>query len=354
MKAIIISRKQKKEEIFGDPQVAPFTYYRKELKKKYGLEIKNVKVDYLHEVKEAEVSKYDVVLLQLKINKKKQDELKDFLRRIKAKKVILDNRDSTGGIAFELFNEVDVYVKNQLLNNLEEYQKRHIDNRYHVERITGKKEGKRRVLPNQFSKKLILGWNLGTSQKLIEELEKRRPSQREERPIDICLRGGLKGGDKKKWYLKHRRNALKKIKKLRKKYAVLSEGAEVSRTQYLRELRQAKIAVSPLGLGEICIRDFESIIQGALLFKPSVGHLKTVPNIFRPYETYVPLAYDFSDLREKADYYLNYDKEREKIVDNARRAYKEYFEKKVFVTQVGLLLQKLGYNVEVTQEASFL
>ena len=92
--------------------------------------------------------------------------------------------------------------------------------------------------------------------------------------------------------------------------------------QYYRELRNSKIVLSPFGWGEVCFRDFEAILAGALLLKPDMSHLLTWPNVYIPYETYVPLKWDGTDLLEKSEYYLNDDKERKRIAANAYEQYR--------------------------------
>jgi hypothetical protein len=70
---------------------------------------------------------------------------------------------------------------------------------------------------------------------------------------------------------------------------------QVPRRDYARELGLAMAVVSPFGWGEICYRDFEAIINGAALIKPSVTHLETWPDVFRPGETYVEVSWDADD-----------------------------------------------------------
>jgi hypothetical protein len=70
-------------------------------------------------------------------------------------------------------------------------------------------------------------------------------------------------------------------------------------------LKDSLIAVSPFGYGEICYRDFEIILSGALLFKASMDHLVTYPDIYRDQETYVSFLWDFSDFEEKVEYLIN-------------------------------------------------
>ena len=87
--------------------------------------------------------------------------------------------------------------------------------------------------------------------------------------------------------------------------------------RYWSEMQRAKITISPFGWGEVCFRDFEAIRAGSLLMKPDMGHLETWPDVFRPYESYVPLAWDGSDVAEKLDRYLRDDSERARITANA-------------------------------------
>ncbi|MDR0598525.1 MAG: glycosyltransferase [Treponema sp.] len=97
----------------------------------------------------------------------------------------------------------------------------------------------------------------------------------------------------------------------------------VPQTRYYRELDDSKIVLSPFGWGEVCFRDFEAVLAGALLFKPDMSHLKTWPNIYLPHETYVPLNWDGTDLREKTKQYLGDEKERRRIAENAYVQYRE-------------------------------
>jgi len=98
---------------------------------------------------------------------------------------------------------------------------------------------------------------------------------------------------------------------------------EVGQRQYNREIQQSKIILSPFGWGELCYRDFEAIRNGALLLKPSMSHLETWPDVFIPYETYVPFSWDAEDLVEKAEQYLVDERERKRIVRNAFEVYRE-------------------------------
>jgi hypothetical protein len=73
---------------------------------------------------------------------------------------------------------------------------------------------------------------------------------------------------------------------------------KIPRPEYLKELRNCKVSVSPFGWGEPSYKDFEVIINGAALLKPDVSHMETWPNLYVAGETYLPFKWDCSDLQE--------------------------------------------------------
>jgi hypothetical protein len=97
----------------------------------------------------------------------------------------------------------------------------------------------------------------------------------------------------------------------------------VPQGRYYRELKDSKIVLSPFGWGEVCFRDFEAILAGALLLKPDMSHLSTWPNVYIPNETYIPLKWDGSDLLEKTERYLDDERERIRIAGNAWEQYRK-------------------------------
>jgi hypothetical protein len=70
----------------------------------------------------------------------------------------------------------------------------------------------------------------------------------------------------------------------------------LEKKQYLSEMKQAAAVLSPFGWGEVCYRDFEACLVGAVLIKPKMDHLLTWPDSYRPWETYAPVEWDASDL----------------------------------------------------------
>ena len=93
--------------------------------------------------------------------------------------------------------------------------------------------------------------------------------------------------------------------------------SKTNQKEYYKILNRSRIVVSPFGWGEICFRDYEAIYSKALLFKPNLSHLDDPFKIFVPYETYIPLKWDMSDLSEKIDYYYSNQSEYNRITNNA-------------------------------------
>ena len=76
----------------------------------------------------------------------------------------------------------------------------------------------------------------------------------------------------------------------------------LSRRQYFYELERSRFSFSPFGWGEVNIRDFESIIAGAVLIKPDMSHIDTYPNIYQRDHSYIPIKWDLSDLEETMEF----------------------------------------------------
>jgi hypothetical protein len=115
---------------------------------------------------------------------------------------------------------------------------------------------------------------------------------------------------------------LEKLKRNEAKKRLFLTGVAPQK-KYYHELADSKIALSPFGWGEVCHRDFEAIMAGALLLKPDMSHLKTYPDVYIPNESYVPVDWDGEDIFEKVEYYLANEKERSRIAQNAYEQYKK-------------------------------
>ncbi len=98
----------------------------------------------------------------------------------------------------------------------------------------------------------------------------------------------------------------------------------VSPRRYLQEMCRSKVAVSPFGLGEISLRDFEVFLCGALLYKPSMAHMETWPDLFEADQTYVPHDWDLHDFDEQLDRLLADPGRLEQIRNQGQDRYRHY------------------------------
>jgi|TARA_R100000030_G_scaffold100338_2_gene93139 hypothetical protein len=109
-------------------------------------------------------------------------------------------------------------------------------------------------------------------------------------------------------YTEHRKGLWDILEGYENKYKILT--GRLPKEEYLKELWQSKIALSPFGQGEICYRDFELMQFGTLMVKPDMSGINTFPNPYIENETYVAVKPDWSDIMNII----------EKILDN----YKDY------------------------------
>jgi hypothetical protein len=162
------------------------------------------------------------------------------------------------------------------------------------------------------------------------------------RPIHINRRFGIPPRDTKmEWYQKYRAISLDVMAPLERDFRCTGAG-RVSGKRYFLELAASRIVFSPFGWGELCFRDYEAVACGALLVKPSMEHLRTSPDIFRPRETYVPVEWDLSDLERTCRHHLAHPDHAGRIAANAQRALLEYLESHGFVADIERVLRTAG------------
>jgi hypothetical protein len=93
---------------------------------------------------------------------------------------------------------------------------------------------------------------------------------------------------------------------------------------YWRELRNAKLVLSPFGWGEICRRDVEAFSNGAAVIKPHMSHLRTWPPWYDDKQTIFSVKWDMSDISQTVQYALNNPEERRRIAKNGQDRYQRY------------------------------
>jgi hypothetical protein len=205
---------------------------------------------------------------------------------------------------------VDLYVKKQVLADRARYTQGLWDTNlieYESQWNAEFRSGPFLQVPeSDIQQKLFVGWNFATAPHFLQDLAGGHFAE-SQRSIGIHCRI-CAPENRDQWYGHMRGRAYDAVKRmadhLGKSIPVVCTSSTVSFKEYLAELRDSRLCVSPFGAGEVCWRDFEAIMSGALLVKPDMAHIHTHPDVFRPHETYVPVRWDFADLEEQCCRYL--------------------------------------------------
>jgi hypothetical protein len=326
-------------------QAFPFFFYGRQIRSAIDLEIRELPLVRLLSDQHNYRSNVDFVFFQTWFDLLPQ-QMAHVVAKIKsnwpdAKLVYLDWFAPADLRYAEILNEnVTAYIKKQRLSDLNDYNQPTIGHTnltdYYNKRFALEAPQSNFPVPPTFFEKLLLGSGFEQSLEILRLTPRMLNSA--ERRIDIHCRIAAKGAP---WYASMRNEALQAAKRLGEKHIVACEGM-VSKRQYVSELFQSKICFSPFGYGEVCWRDFEAMAAGSLLFKPDMSHLKLAGDPFQPFETYVPVSWDLSDLGEKAAYYLDNKSERMRIVENAFIAMKKRQTGNNFIKENRSLWLKLG------------
>jgi hypothetical protein len=207
---------------------------------------------------------------------------------------------------------IDIYIKKQTYADFANYSRPTLGDTnlydYYAQRHRLPDAPQQFAPPPGFEKKIRLGSNFGLSPLMVDLFLNQSPSGRH-RDIDLHARIAVNGVP---WYQAMRQEAKDAVQKLQG-IRVVSEG-RVRRHKFYSEMQRSKMCFSPFGYGEVCWRDFEAHATGALLLKPDMSHLRVLPDVFVPFETYVPLKWDLSDFGEKVEHYLHNREARSQIV----------------------------------------
>ncbi|QDU89344.1 hypothetical protein Pla175_27330 [Pirellulimonas nuda] len=272
---------------------------------------------------------FDTVLLQTKWNTPKDETVRliDQVRAVRpeARVIYLDWFAPLHLPNPYIFDFVDLYVKKQALIDRSSYATGMCDTNL----VEYEAQWDPKLLPPRgagvdqslIDKKLYVGWNFATSSRLIRELS-RKHHENHDRLIGLHCRMHVPD-TASTWYGHMRRRCLDAVQALQLPNALI-ETTRVPRVTFLRELRASKMCFSPFGYGEVCWRDFEAVLCGAMLLKPDMSHIETNPNIYLPYETYVPVRWDLEDLGSKCKRYMLDEKERLRISRNAVDVWNSY------------------------------
>ncbi|WP_341913893.1 glycosyltransferase [Ferrovibrio terrae] len=253
--------------------------------------------------------------------------------------IYCDTTDSTGWVQVELLPLVDLYAKAQLLKDRRGYLVPHYGHRIYADyyhRVSGvaddQPEFSTPVKDEALLGKLALSWNSGLADysllgpyrmaayerlPLPSLLGLPRVSAYPEdvRPVAVQMRMGLHYNRASVSY--QRQQIARKLEKYR-------HGDKLRRWRYWRELCDSRLVLSPFGLGEITLKDYEVFLTGGCLVKPDVSHMETWPDFFRPNETIACFSWDLENLESVIDDLLRDTSRRLALAATGQKTYMKY------------------------------
>jgi hypothetical protein len=348
MKILLLSRNQGLGTADGQ-QIIPFRMYERELRERHDIQIFNTPTNTATTRTEAIQSHIKShgqpdAVLAMPHWAEPADELASWFEHTRtligtARLIMLDSYDPTSSPHLNILPLVDTYIKKQVLSNPADYLRDFRGGHIYADFVAnhwgfdlGDWHFGSKPDPAHLHK-LVAGWNLGITpryQKMLQ-LSRLNPIPWRARPIDVHLRvGTLNRSDKpQEWYQFSRAKALESVQPLADRLRLSGSGRVGSR-RYFAELYASKIVFSPFGWGEVCFRDYEAVAAGALLVKPDMSHLTTVPDIYIPHETYIPVKWDLSDIHDVMLRCLDRPDESARVAANARKVLQTFYSESGF------------------------
>ena len=254
-----------------------------------------------------------------------------------------DTTDSSGYLLGDVLPFVEGYFKHQVLRNKEDYLKpmygRRPFTQFYYEHFGIKDSEKNEEFFIQLEDKSHLDkikvfWNTGLanysfSGDMLGKLYKRLPFKifvryprvfnepEKSRSIDVQCRVNT---NYSKETVSYQRKQICNI------LSSKLQTNKLNRYSFFKEMANSKIVVSPFGLGEITLKDFEVFITGGLLLKPNMNHMETWPDFYKKDKTYIGFNWNLNDLEETIqnilENYTNYIS----VAKQGQEHYKHYVE----------------------------
>lgn len=329
-------------------QVYPFIYYEREIARRYHVEIRYIPVNTLLKGRHQNCPRADIILLQTWFTVDT-----DLLSKVLS---ILSETNPNAEISFlDSFAHSDIrlsrilnssirfYIKKSLFLDYREYLRAYHGDTNLTEYYGGLFGIDYELIdwktPESVLNKLRIGPNFFTAPHFIWDFAHGELPSLTSRKIDIHARIAASGTD---WYKAMRTASLQRISSL-PNLKILS-GTGVNWKQYMAEMQNSKLCFSPFGYGELCWRDVEAFATGAVLIKPDMSHLKTLPNLYVANETYIPTKWDFSDLHDVVHKVLSDDNLRKHVATEAYTRVSNYVRTSKFVDDMSFLFDENSHS----------
>ena len=346
-RTISVAKVSDREVYTSEQQFYPLSAYRKQIRGRLGVAYLDLELQDVLRAPKALLAASDIVLLKLSFQLSRESAVLiawQIREAVGAEKTIVyfDGDDDLCVQWPEVLDVVDIYIKKQAFKDRQMYQTRfigksnitdYVARRFGVSFAEDPVAAHSDPLSEQQISKIAIGWNIALDQRMMQLRDQLTGQSLAEKPNDVVCRAALPAD----WMAYLRRDIEPILARLERRCRVIAPKQRVPQQVYLQEMLTSKICIGPVGYGEICWRDIEAVLCGCLLIKPDMAHVETYPDIYRPLQTYVPVAWDYSDLEEKCLYYLAHEAERKLIVEEARKTLLDFYTQGFMSRLTGLL-----------------
>jgi Glycosyl transferases group 1 len=361
----------------SEQQFYPFSTYRSRLREELHLASAHLMLKDALRFPRIILSCFDIVILKLSYRTDADEALRiarSFRQAVGSKAFVYFDGDDDICVQWpKILPYVDLYVKKHGFRDRTQYLRTFIGKsnlhdyayRKHGHVLTSRdygNPGDKKVMitesgpvPRILIDKIKIGIDLATDSVISELYERVKKTvikdedKERRRDIDIIFRGSVTKGT----IVYPLRSGIAPIlRQLEHKFRVIIPTEPVPRDDYYEEMMRSRICISPFGYGEICWRDYEAILCRCLLIKPNMDHVETNPDIFQAYKTYIPVEWDFSDLREKCEYYLNNENESAKIASEAYKVLDEFYKSAGFIRTASSFVDLLRRSEKLARISS--
>lgn len=363
MNAYLIAPYKGKGDPIAHAQIQPFYDNRRTLKNELGLVFRHIHANTFAEIEKVFGQSLEAELFFVRPSWQEDPfEAERVMQKARSlypdsKIFLIDPFDQTSSRFFNVLPYVDRLLKFQCLADPKLYRKDYIGGSLMTDKLArelgyelnGWHVGS--TVPDGYESRIVPSWFALSPQLKRRILTPKMPWQRQaiRKDLDVFCHVSVGKRDNLEWYGQYRKAAIDTLERLSTGYKVSLSAdyfgePRVSTKQYHTLMGRSRIAFSPLGWGEITARGYEAILHGCLLIQPRVDHVLTSPNIFIPNETYIPVKWDYSDLEDKIKECLKHPDQVNRIIQNARKVFFDYFTQKGFVSQVSDIVSLQLYS----------